>query len=188
MIKFILGVVLLVSGSIYSMGSKPIPLPNQSYEVKGVRYIPYIGYTREEKEVLVIAEKLSNDLIQGECFRNFMVSRPLIDTENRIPYEVVEHLRTTNLMVPVVMYSNYFSNVVGYRQPPSPTIYTNRKYHAGSTACSRASNLTHEWSHVVGYGHSFDANSRRPFSVPYSINEAFRVCCTCTNIRECSIK
>ncbi len=161
---------------------------NKAAEEKGrIQFSPAKGYTKGELEVLEVAEVLANKLVASSCFENFMVNRNLIQTNNKSRAEVVKHLRYSHLAVPVVMYYRN-NNVVGYRQPPSITIYTNRKFHAGSTACARGSNLTHEWSHALGYGHTSRATYSRPRSVPYSINAAFQACCSCKGIKECSIK
>jgi len=185
--------ILLVSiPNAYSRGAKPPqvkPLPPALQTSKpGVTFSPVKNYTEEELSVLIVAEKLANDLLKSQCFQTFMVNRKLIETNSKTPLEVVTLLKATNLAVPVEMY--YKNNgVVGYRQPPALNIFTNRKFHAGSTACSRASNLTHEWSHSVGFGHSYRATSSRPYSVPYSINAAFSGCCVCEgkSISNCKI-
>lgn len=172
----------------FSRGS-PQPTLNisQSPTGEGIHFYPVINYTAEELSVLIVAEKLSNQLVQSKCFSDFMTKRALIETNGKTPAEVVYQLSHTNLTVPVKMYYQ-FTSTVGYRQPPNLTIYTNRRFHSGANACSRASNLTHEWTHTVGYTHSFKATPIRPFSVPYSINAAFTECCSCKSIKDCSIK
>jgi hypothetical protein len=190
--------LLVISQTAFSRGSPPpvkqppkveLPQPSPS-EHYGVQFYPVRNYTEEEKEVLRVSQKLANDLFQSQCFETFMVNRKLIDTNGKTPIEVVKNLKTKNLTVPVEMYSAWYSKVIGYRQPPKPDVYTNRKYHAGATACSRGSNLTHEWSHSAGYSHSYSSTPTRPFSVPYSINAAFTACCVCekNSIKKCSIK
>lgn len=167
----------------------PTPTPSSTVTPgSGVRFYPVTGYTAQEVEALVVAEKLSNDLLKSKCFETFMTKRRLIETGPRTPAQVVLHLRSTDLTIPVTMYQDD-SNTIGYRNPPALDIFTNRKYHAGATACARASNLTHEWSHSVGYTHSKYALPSRPYSVPYSINAAFEVCCACqkNTILKCSI-
>jgi hypothetical protein len=198
-IIILLAFSLLISQTAFSRGSPP-PKPSQPPQQspgtvttplhKGVHFSPLRYHTTEEKEVVAVAEKLSNDLLQSKCFENFMVTRGLIDTNGKTAIQVVEDLKTKNLTVPVEMYSAWWSNVVGYRQPPAPDVYTNRKFHAGATACSRGSNLLHEWSHSADYDHSYKATALRPRSVPYSINAAFDVCCSCVgnSIKNCSIK
>lgn len=151
-----------------------------------IKFSPVKNYTKDELEVLGISEQLANQLVKSQCFAQVMESRGLIQTDGKTPKEVVEHIKTARLSVPVTMYYKW-GNVVGYRNPGDPTVYTNRRFHAGATACSRASNLTHEWSHVLGYGHDFKATVRRPKSVPYSINFAFQKCCSCEGIKNCKI-
>mgnify|MGYP000203326904 CR=1 FL=1 len=161
-----------------------------------VSFSPVTNYNTQDSEALAVSERLSNDLLNSKCFEVFMVEREqgkhssrgykLHTTNGKTALEVVNHLRTTDLTTPVVMYYKN-NNVSGYRWTGNPTIYTNSKFHRGANACSRASNLTHEWSHVAGYSHTFKANSLRPFSVPYSINAAFKVCCKCKSMLDCEI-
>lgn len=161
-----------------------------------VKFSPLHNYSKEEKEVAAIAERLSNEMLQSKSFENFMIERAtprpgkrylLHSTNGKTAKEVVDHLKALDLTVPVWMYWS-LKRVVGYRQPPKPDIHTNRRYHAGSTACARASNLLHEWTHSGGYGHSYRATYERPYSVPYSINAAFSELCSCNGIRDCKIK
>lgn len=190
---FILAVfALLISLDSFSRGSpppkKPTPVIINGEPGSGVHFAPARNYSFEELEVLAVSEKLSNDLFKSKCFEDFMVKRNLIDTNGLTAIEVVTKLKTSDLTVPVEMYYKN-NNVVGYRQPPAPDIFTNRKFHKGATACSRGSNLAHEWSHPLGFTHSFSATRSRPRSVPYSINAAFEVCCQCkkNTVKDCSI-
>ncbi len=152
-----------------------------------IKYWPLYNHTENEREMVVIAERLSNEMAQAESFRKFMVDRKLIKTNGRTNSEVVQHLGSLNISVPVHMYSSWTSGTVGYRNPPRPDIYTNRKFHAGASACARASNLMHEWTHSGGYSHSYKGTYKRPYSVPYSINAAFRALCACNGIKDCLI-
>lgn len=160
-----------------------------------VKFSPAINYNESDLKALSVAEKLANDLFESECFKSFMSDREtgkhsskykLHTTNGKTAIEVVEHLKSSNITTPVKMY--YKNNkVVGYRWTGNPTIHTNSKFHRGANACSRSSNLTHEWSHVAGYNHTYKANRARPFSVPYSINEAFKKCCKCASMLKCEI-
>lgn len=185
----ILIVLTLLPLTSFSRGS-PVPTsaPSQTPSVEGIHFYPVKNYTSDEASVLVVAEKLANDLVKSKCFSDFMLKRGLIETNGKTPAEVVFQLSHTNLTVPVQMYYQ-MTSTVGYRQPPNLTIFTNRKFHGkNANACSRSSNLTHEWSHNVGFTHSFKATVTRPLSVPYSINAAFTACCSCTSLKVCSIK
>lgn len=188
---FILSVFTLfafLSSPAFSRGSpppRPAPVEIPSTPGSGIHFSPVRNYTFEETQVLIVAESLANQLVKSQCFENFMVKRNLIDTNGKTALEVVQSLKI-DLTIPVEMYYKN-NNVVGYRTPPAPDIYTNRKYHQGATACARASNLFHEWSHTVGYTHSYKATKTRPRSVPYSINAAVEVCCSCKGISDCKI-
>ncbi|MBA2406067.1 MAG: hypothetical protein H0V66_14925 [Bdellovibrionales bacterium] len=61
------------------------------------------------------------------------------------------------------------SNTVGYTFPNTKRIWMNTKYFNSFTAEQVAGNLTHEWMHKLGFGHSSTANDARPYSVPYAI-------------------
>ena len=185
-------ILLTIVSNSFGRGSpppSPKPKPIDTQKAGHLAFDPVRNYTTEERAVLLVAENLANKLLQSKCFEEFMLKRNLIDTNGKSRADVVTHLKHSQLTVPVEMY--YSDNsTVGYRQPPAPDIFTNRKYHAGATACSRSSNLTHEWSHSLGYGHASQPWPSRPRSVPYSINAAFLQCCSCEgkSITKCSVK
>ena len=135
-----------------------------------------------EQEKVIQAEQRGIQVIASKCFSDFMLKRKLIQTNGKTPAEVVKDLRENPLIVPVHYYYEN-SSVVGYRQPPWPDIYFNRKFHNNYGTCATASNAAHEWSHSIGYGHDFEATARRPYSVPYSINAASTACCPLAGAR-----
>ena len=165
----------------------PSPTPQPTTQAQTIIFSPVKGYTKEEAAVLVVAQRLVNESIQSSCFERFFMSRDLIQTGGLTNSGVIKKIQDARLIVPVTMYEKFYSNVVGYRQPPDDTIYTNRKFHAGATACARASNLGHEALHDVGFGHDFNPTTRRPFSVNYSYNAMMSVCCTCQGVTKCKI-
>lgn len=75
----------------------------------------------------------------------------------------------------VTMYYKKYSKVVGYTDASSMIVNTNSKFHNYYTPCEIASNLTHEWTHKMGFGHlsASDYNS-----VPYSHNEIVKSLCS----------
>lgn len=161
------------------------PIPKVIPET--IVFTPLTNHTNDEVKMVAIAQTLANQLVRSQCFLDFMKGRKLIQTNGLSPENVVHMLKTSYLTTPVDMYFSR-KRVVGYRQPPSSTIHTNRKYHAGATACARASNLTHEWSHVLAFTHDYKATKSRSYSVPYSINAAFQVCCSCQTMKDCTVK
>jgi len=66
---------------------------------------------------------------------------------------------------------NPFSKVYGYTNPDTTRVWLNKKFYRRSsyTAIDVASNLTHEWLHKIGFGHSFYSNPDRPYTVPYAV-------------------
>ena len=170
-----------------SPSPSPSPAPSDGYFKQ---FTPVKNYTAAELANLVLVDRLAYDTLQSECFKDFILKRKLIQTNGKTNAEVAEHLKTSRLTVPVVMY--YTSKgVIGYRSPPSPVVHTNRGFHGLKTEYTnrtRASNLTHERSHVLNYGHDYKRTSRRPYSVPYSINAAFDSCVVCKTLYDCHVK
>lgn len=129
-----------------------------------------------EREKVIAAEQRGIEVMNSQCFADFMQKRRLVQTNGKTPAQVVSDLRENNLEAPVHYYYEE-SNVVGYRNPPKPDIYFNRYFHNNYGVCATASNAAHEWSHSIGYDHDYEPTARRPYSVPYSINAAFTACC-----------
>jgi len=118
----------------------------------------------------------TNEVVASQCFRNVMESRPLIQTNDMSPSQVVNALIHGNITVDTEMYYT-FKRVLGYTIENVHKIWLNRKYMMSWNICDLSSLLGHENSHKVGFGHDFKATSRRVNSVPYSVNAAFKECC-----------
>lgn len=116
-----------------------------------------------------------NDVVSGQCFREKMLAMDLIQTEGRTPAQVVDSLK--GVKIDTEMYWT-IKRVLGYTLPSAQKIWINRRYMLQWNHCDLGSLLAHESSHKVGYGHDYQSTSRRPKSVPYSINRAFDACCT----------
>jgi hypothetical protein len=64
----------------------------------------------------------------------------------------------------------YKSNsTVGYTYPDTNRIWVNDKFFATFTLGKVAANVTHEWTHKIGFGHDFNRTAKRDFSVPYGV-------------------
>lgn len=131
--------------------------------------------TKEEEAKVAEAENIANQIVQSDCFKKFMLDWGLLWTNGKTPEEVVTHLQTSQLEVPVHYYRGRCS-VVGYRNPGKPDIYLNRCSHDKYDSLMTASNATHEWSHVLGYDHPKWSKRWRGRTVPYAINKAFESC------------
>lgn len=61
------------------------------------------------------------------------------------------------------------NRVVGYTYPSTNRIWVNSRYFNSASYGKVAKNALHEWTHKIGFGHSYKYNSKRPFSVPYGV-------------------
>ena len=150
---------------------KPVPV------VSLVNVLSTTNFTEKEKEKLAAYIPVMNNTIASKCFSDFLTSRNMIKTSNKTAEQVIHDLRTRQVEVHLIAYYKRFSKVHGYTYPDVNKIWLNRKYHSSASLCSEASNLGHELSHKLGYGHNYKATQSRPFSVPYTINAAFTFCC-----------
>jgi hypothetical protein len=157
--------------------SKVTPTPTPLVNV-GVTFVPVEYYTtKAQREKIKKAEKKMNEVIQSQCFKDFMSKRAMIDTNGKKSYEVVEHLQSLSGKIPVEMYNpGRFSSAVAYRSPPSLTIHLSYNYFTTDMDdCEWASTMAHEsLGHSLGeYDHDYRWSASREYSVPYSINHAF---------------
>lgn len=168
----------------------PSPVPTKGY----VSFVPVKGYaTTKEIAKIKAAEIKMNEVIQSQCFRDFMTKRKLIQTNDRTSAQVVDHLQSITDTVPLKMYYRCMgglgcTSAVAFRQPPQKTINLNRAYFTSNKSdCRWAGTQAHEaLGHSLGgYKHSFKWNRARSFSVPYSMSgadhaqggDAFEACC-----------
>lgn len=168
----------------------PIVTPLPDSPLGGVTFEPVEYYTTKDQRAKIIKSGAKmNQVIQSQCFRDFMVNRKLIDTNGRTPEQVADHLQSLSGVIPVEMYDpGRFSSAVAYRSPPSLTIHLSYRYFNTSMSdCEWAATIAHEsLGHSLGnYDHSYKWNLARSFSIPYSLGgadqsqggSAFDKCC-----------
>lgn len=176
----------------------PTPTPTATaVPVRGKIKFKAVEYysTPAQRTVIAKAEKLVNDTIQSDCFKDFMLKRKMIQTDGRTIPQVVDHLQTLTGESEVYMYYRCMRNwkcpfgtsAVAYREPPSKAIHMNSAFfYVGMPLCEWAGTMAHESAgHALGnYGHDFNWNAQRDFSVPYSMagssssnGDAFTSCC-----------
>lgn len=132
--------------------------------------------TQKEIDRNNLAVMKGTEVLHGECFKKFFLSRKLIQTGNRTNQQVLDHLYSPEIKLNLVMYRTD-NGTHGYTYSNTDKIWLNRKWHDDYGACTVASNLHHEGSHKKGYAHAKYGSKSRPFSVPYSINAGFALCC-----------
>jgi len=176
----ILLLAFLVSCSAVKLNPEPIKIiPAALIEVPNRAPITVSAYKnfspkyQAEFEQAVIK---ANEIIGTKCFEDFMLQRKLIQTNGKTNAQVVAHIRSTPTTIELSSYRKWGS-VVGWTTPTSKIINVNSKFYIGSSRCAKTSNLVHEVSHKQGFGHDFKPNRERPFSVPYSLNQAVEACC-----------
>ena len=158
-----------------------VSTPIETKLVGTVTFKPDLKYTNaSEKAIIEKASLKLNEVTHSTCFHDFISNRKMIQTNNKTPSEVASHLASLNGHIDVLMYFNRWTSAIAFRQPPSLKINLNRNYFTASKSiCQWASTMAHEGlGHALGnYEHSFNATKDRDYSVPYSINAAFEMCC-----------
>jgi hypothetical protein len=142
-----------------------------------IRVTKFINHTGSELKKNQAAVVKIKEVVQGDCFKNELLNRKLIQTSGKTSLQVLETLLNADVQIKLSMYRKRLSKVHGYTYEKSDTINLNRKYHNNYGICSVANNLSHEWSHKVGFGHDYKPSLQRPYSVPYSMNAIFEKCC-----------
>lgn len=67
----------------------------------------------------------------------------------------------------------YYANnsTVGYTYPDETRVWMNNKYFKTYTLAKVAKNVSHEWSHKLGFKHDSARTEKRKYSVPYGIGK-----------------
>jgi len=130
----------------------------------------------DENAMLLEAAGKLNFIVKTQCFKEEIMKRDLIQTGGKSNIEVYKSLIHSNITVDIEMYWS-IKKVLGYTYPNVMKEWINRRYAKSWGICELASLLAHETSHKVGYGHDFYNTKSRQYSVPYSINHAFTICC-----------
>ena len=151
----------------------------QDTHKEGVSFVNVIknNFNDDEKQKAAKYIPVMDSVLKSKCFLDFMKERDIKKANGKSNEEVVAHILNSTVDIELIMYYKRFSKVHGYTLPDVNKIWLNRKYHNGASLCSEASNLAHELSHKIGYGHNYKSSVYRPFSVPYSINAGFKHCC-----------
>lgn len=172
--------LLLLAGCSSKVVTKPSAPPVVVESPKAESLVNVIKFTSFKSKEIDKAKRyipVMDKTIRSKCFADFMMARDMVDLGDKTKAQVIQDLTTKTVDIELITYYKRWSKVHGYTYPSVNKIWLNRKYHAGASLCSEASNLAHELGHKLGYKHAYKATRTRPYSVPYSINAAFKVCC-----------
>ena len=171
-------------GEVPHVASTPI---GPDYPVANVKKVFTVkientNYTPEQKAKLDQAEKVIAKIMNSEEYKQAVLSRKFTSTEDSSEQVYKNLFEGAEALQPAVNYqmdlkvTMYFrrNSTVGYTYASSLVVYTNSKFHNYFTVCEVASNLVHEWTHKMGYGHSSAGDSR---SVPYAHNAIVKALC-----------
>jgi hypothetical protein len=131
------------------------------------------GFTRKEIRTLDQAVEIVNKAINDPKFHTLVLAQKFTSTKDHPATVLAKLLSGADLMDPkedheidvdFVMYYRWWSKVIGFVVDGERTIHTNRKYFGDPVSC--ASNLVHEYMHLLGYSH-YSARDYR--SVPYTL-------------------
>jgi hypothetical protein len=80
----------------------------------------------------------------------------------------IDHVANLDLNLYTAPWYNKWGTV-GYGNPGEPEIYMNWYYFNSYEYADVSDNVTHEWTHKLGFDHDYNSTARRPYSVPYGI-------------------
>jgi hypothetical protein len=197
-IKYFLIISLAISCSISE--ENKLNFSNISENQSGSDYynerfkinIKHVNYNNEQNNKLEAAsellEKIFNSIEYKYEILNFTHrgEKKFHDNQGKSNLEIYKHLmKGAEILMPIennqmdLTVRMYYSlrSTVGYTYPHVLTVYTNSRFYNRYSACQVASNLAHEWTHKMGYGHSQKWNHDRDFTVPYGHNKIVEKLC-----------
>ena len=136
---------------------------------KGVEILKEVMNSKRFRELVYSfqwrGERVFNDnngLSNEEIYAHLMTGAEVL---------MPEQDNTMNFDLTLYRSWNPFSKVKGYTLPDTMRIWIHKKFYRRRswTPTDVAANLAHEWVHKMGFGHDYNYNNDRPYSVPYGI-------------------
>ena len=136
--------------------------------------------TKEESlQSVIIADKVS-EVIFGKCFESYFMAKQSFYFSKDTGAQVVAKLKTKPLKLGLTYFvkkRNLFTGniVVGFENGDGK-IHANRVAWSSMPLKDKVSNVAHELTHFVGYGHNGNSPTGNGESVPYQANRAVESC------------
>ena len=140
------------------------------------------NYTEKQAQKVFKAQEIIGKIFRSARFKQEVLSRKYTSTklsaeqiyktlidgdEKRSPGPDQE----MDLQIQMYRANN---STVGWTKGSIDLVHTNSKFYDKYSACRVASNITHEWSHKLGFDHASAKDSK---SVPYSLNDIIETLC-----------
>ena len=146
------------------------------------------NYNAVQKANLKKAEEMLAKVMNSEEFKDRVINNvynkkpPSYDSNNGLTNtQIYDKLFAgAESLLPAVNYqmdlkvTMYYKRgaVIGFTTPNSMIVNTNSKFHNYFTACDIAGNLSHEWTHKMGFDHlSAKSYNSVPYSIGYLVEE-----------------
>jgi hypothetical protein len=165
--------------------STPSPIVSPVIQNKRIEISCDESCTQAEKDSLPALVAKLIDIEDGECFNEYLLDpKNGLDTEQLNGLTPVQAINVvTNAQVHTTLSyfyrpRNWFTKVIVVgEERGDDKVYANRAAWEFLPICDKISNLAHEISHQNGFSHDFSNTSKRPYSMPYEINQAIDACC-----------
>ena len=141
------------------------------------------GFSDIEAKRHQSAAELAEIVINSFEFKRMVTGRQSFTSTDDTGVQVYNRLMTgAEVLDPAVDYEmdvnvtiyEQNNSTVGYTYSNVVMIWLNRKFFKKYSLGEIAGNMVHEWTHKMGYGHTSNNTSVRPYSVPYWIGYLVR--------------
>ena len=174
--------------SEYTAPVKPLPSASGEFTTNIVYQKCDAAFGKKVEEAAIYLKRINNSKEYKQAVLDFtyLGKKRFVDNEGMSNAQIYNHLiggaealrPTLNYQMDLTVECYYENNsTVGYTMASINKIYANTKFHKSYSACQTASNLQHEWSHKMGFGHAVRWATSRDYSVPYGLNTIVEKLC-----------
>ncbi|HXH76276.1 MAG TPA: hypothetical protein VNJ08_14995 [Bacteriovoracaceae bacterium] len=166
----------------------PTPVPVAPVPAQALTWdadIYFVNFSETQEAKVLRAVELMKKVIASKAFKDAIINhtyngvKTFVDNNGYSNTQIYQKIldgaekmgNTTKNNTLNVELELYYANTttIGYTYPSSLRIWMNTKYFNNYTAANVTGNLTHEWLHKLGFGHSSSWTASRASSVPYAV-------------------